>query len=157
MKTLLTIGYRGRSLAWLLRQLRQHGADALVDVREKPWSPEPDFRAPALAEAMQSEGLAYVGLSIAGNPYRPPLYRDIDECMRLYAERLEIKGIPIKALMAINRFDRPCLLCACRKAEECHRGVLAEAILRKAQHEHSAFDIVHLPHDPQGSLFGGGE
>lgn len=151
MITLYTIGYRGRSLRWLLRQLELHKVDALVDVRQRPWSKEPDFRAAALAERLPLEGLAYVSLNAAGNPYRPPLYRDLVECMQLYAERLEIKGIPLKALMAINRFSRPCLLCACRKAEECHRGVLAAAVAGEV----SGLEVLHMPADLQGSLFGG--
>lgn len=153
MNTLLTIGYRGRSISWLLRHLRQHRADALVDVREKPWSPEPAFRAPALSESLTNAGLAYVSLSAAGNPYRPPVYQGtIEECLRLYRQKVEAEGLARMTYDAIHRFKRPCLLCACPSGDRCHRGVLARAVAFKA-----GIKVLHLPADLQGSLFGGEE
>lgn len=133
MPTLYTIGLQRRPLSDLIATLRRAGVDAVIDVRLHNTS--------QLAGYSKKDDLAFLlqegfGIAYEHHPELSPseevlrAYRkgEVDwkaffaEVARLLAERrAETTGAQVMA-----RYKAPCLLCAERSADHCHRRVVAE-------------------------------
>ena len=66
-KTIFTVGYEKRTGDELIALLRQAGVNVLADIREKPMSRKPDFRASALRSLCEQAGIVYDGWSGLGS------------------------------------------------------------------------------------------
>src|SRR3954466_4364612 len=65
--TVYTIGYEGRDGDALIHALRNQGVRALADIRERPVSRKPDFRAGALRTICVEAGIEYQPWSQLGS------------------------------------------------------------------------------------------
>jgi uncharacterized protein (DUF488 family) len=75
--TVFSIGHSDHAIDDFVALLKQHGIDALVDVRSQPYSRwVPQFNREALAEAIEAAGLRYVWLGdmLGGRPQDQSLY-----------------------------------------------------------------------------------
>jgi uncharacterized protein (DUF488 family) len=63
-----TIGYEGRSLQDILRLLKSHHIQVLLDVGENAVSRKPGFGCGPLARAVEAEGIRYLHEPLLGNP-----------------------------------------------------------------------------------------
>ena len=132
IKTLHTLGYQGRTVDEFLRLLRASGIDALVDVRDVPWSHKPGFSKKPLAEALAKARIAYVPAPFAGNPKKlRSSVESTEEALRLYAEHLDAEPEIVAWFDALiedllEQEKRPCLLCFEDDPAACHRTILAE-------------------------------
>ena len=132
IKTLHTIGYQGRSLEEFVRLLRASGIDALVDVRDVPWSHKPGFSKKPLSEALAKARVAYVPAPFAGNP--KSLRSSVgttEDALRLYAGHLDAEPEIVAKFDTLiedllEQGKRPCLLCFEDDPAACHRTILAE-------------------------------
>lgn len=120
---LFTIGYEGREPDELLAMLAAARVEVLIDVRELPLSRKRGFSKTPLATALRAAGIDYVHLRAAGNPFR----KDADAIAK-YRAALDRRVVAEVADAARGR--RAALLCFCRDAEVCHRGVLAPRVAR---------------------------
>ncbi len=66
--SLVSIGYEGRDLAELVRDLQSQRVTVLVDVRLTPISRKPGLSKRRLSEALASAGIGYVHHRELGNP-----------------------------------------------------------------------------------------
>jgi uncharacterized protein (DUF488 family) len=127
------IGYEKRSIEELCNTLVEGKISTLVDVRERAWSHRPEFRKTALSSALSINGIKYIHLKEAGNPYRPKESEDRDpaKCSSLY--RLYLKNNPdvIEALVEMSEKESLAVFCYERERKLCHRGVLLEALKKK--------------------------
>jgi uncharacterized protein (DUF488 family) len=132
MSTVYTIGYKGKSLATFVNQLRDAGIDAVIDVRLRNTS--------HLAGYTKRDDLAFLlreGFHIAYE-HRPELaptpeirdaYRS-DQDWAAYQSAFRPlllqrhAGRDGQQIMA--RYRAPCLLCAEPTADRCHRRLIAE-------------------------------
>ena len=132
MACVYTIGYQRKPLATFIGQLREAGADAVIDVRLRNTS--------HLAGYTKRDDLAFLlreGFSIAYE-HRPELAPtpDILDTYRADGDwsAYEARFIPLlqeraaddigRAILA--RYRAPCLLCAEPTTECCHRRLVAE-------------------------------
>jgi len=130
--SIYTIGYKGKSLATFIGQLREAGVDAVIDVRLRNTS--------HLAGYTRRDDLAFLlreGFSIAYE-HRPELaptpeildaYRD-DQDWAAYETRflplLEERSVEEVGREILARYQSPCLLCAEPEPSHCHRRLVAE-------------------------------
>lgn len=132
MPTIYTIGYKGKSLATFIGQLREAGVDAVIDVRLRNTS--------HLAGYTKRDDLAFLlgeGFGIAYE-HRPELapspeildaYRD-DQDWAAYETRflplLEEQSAEEVGREILARYRSLCLLCAEPEPDHCHRRLVAE-------------------------------
>ena len=155
---LLTIGYQGASLRAFIDCLRAAGVHTLVDVRHTPFSRRPEFRQGALRRALGDAGIAYDHKKPLGNI---PEARDAAAAgdratyRRLFQDHL---GTPAArmALQDVLRLagDGPvCLMCLERLPEDCHRLMVADALLGLANLELANLRPAGEPDPAQPRLF----
>lgn len=120
---LFTIGYEGREPDELVAILEAARIELLVDVRELPLSRKRGFSKTPLSSAMKAAGIDYVHLRAAGNPFR----KAADGLARY---RATLDRSVVDQVAGVARERRAALLCFCREASTCHRGVLASRVAR---------------------------
>jgi len=131
--TLYTIGYQGRDGDDLIACLIDVGVDVLADVRERPMSRRPDFRAAALQTRCEDAGIEYRSFVRLGSTEkqrdRLKATGDIDgfrKRFRVFAKRHRAEVVEDMANLARTRTIA--LLCFERLHEECHRSVVADLV-----------------------------
>jgi len=132
MSKIYTIGYKRKSLATLIGQLREAGVDVVIDVRLRNTS--------HLAGYTKRDDLAFLlreGFDVAyeHHPELAPTpeildaYRE-DGDWALYESSflplLEERSAESIGREIVDRYRAPCLLCSEQTAENCHRRLVAE-------------------------------
>lgn len=131
-----TIGYGGRTPTALLDLLRTHGVRTVVDVRATPqraylgvFSKQKNA-ASGIEGLLAREGVAYLSLPELGNPLRElgsPLHTCADWRER-YGQFLRAEAQ--EHLQQLRSVAAPfALLCAEKKAADCHREPLATFLI----------------------------
>ena len=131
--TVFTIGYERRDGDGLVAALRDAGIDHLADIRDKPISRKPDFRASALRAICEDAGIEYGAWSELGSTedQRERLREsgDIDAFHRAFRRHaLKNMDVPIARLTKVVKAKVVALLCYERTHEECHRSVIADLL-----------------------------
>ncbi len=134
-----TIGYGGRQASDFLALIRPHPIRTVVDVRLRPdrasmgqWS---RARTPdkGIEKILAEAGLEYRSLIELGN-----VFLDFDSWHEQYRQLLDSAG----ELLMVRLLEIPgpiCLLCAEKRVAECHRGIIADYLVRVHQAE-----VIHL-------------
>lgn len=125
-----TIGYGGRKPEDFIDLLKAKGIATLVDVRLRPDRASMGVYVKAkeavkgLEALLNRNGIAYVSLIELGN-----LFLEFDDWQQRYTQLLEKSGnLVLERLLSIE--TRPiCLMCAEKKAEECHRRQIADYLV----------------------------
>jgi uncharacterized protein (DUF488 family) len=132
MMIVYTIGYKGKSLAAFIDQLRGAGVDGVIDVRLRNTS--------HLAGYTKRDDLAFLlreGFGVAYE-HRPELaptreifesYRDEEDWAAYvvtFLPLLEERSAEEIGRQVLARYGAPCLLCSEPTAEKCHRRLVAE-------------------------------
>ena len=134
MPTIWTIGYEAATQASVIEALQEAGVEVLADIRYLPLSRRPGFSKSSLRSAAEEAGIAYRHLKPLGTPAdgrAAARSGNHAELSRIYASQLELP----EALAAMAELrdlageKRVALLCYERKAAECHRRLLIEALL----------------------------
>lgn len=132
-ETIYTIGYEKKSGDDLIRELLASGVEVLADIRERPMSRLPDFRAASLAMACTTAGIRYQGWACLGSTQtqRDELAETGDiaqfhRVFRSYAKR-QMKA-DIVRLATVSQEKVVALLCYERRHEDCHRSVIADLV-----------------------------
>ena len=131
MEELLTLGYEGRTPEEFVRLLRAERVDAVLDVRDVPWSHKPGFSKKPLAEGLEAAGIRYMHAGFAGNPKHLRVQAtSTEEALARYAAHLDATpeilaqlDVLVGDLQAEGK--RLCLLCLEGDPAQCHRSVLA--------------------------------
>jgi uncharacterized protein (DUF488 family) len=136
-ETAFTVGYSGRSVEQFLEALRAAGVSRVIDVRELPLSRRRGFSKSALRAALEQNGIEYLHIRRAGNPFRHRA-TNVDECLSLYSEHLRQHPDIVDEVESALAGRRAALLCVEATAEGCHRSILAKRVTakrrRKFQH-----------------------
>lgn len=134
-----TIGYEGRTVPEFIASLRRAGVDRVVDVRALPLSRRKGFSKTALGEALASNGIDYVHVREAGNPYRDRK-NDIEKCLALYTGHIKRNPDVVDAVDRLLVGHKAALLCVEEVADRCHRSVLVKQLRTK----HPRRKVTHL-------------
>ncbi len=126
---IFTIGYADKTLPALVHLLVEAEVDRVIDVRALPLSRRRGFSKTPLSTALAQEGIEYIHLRAAGNPYRDEK-QDIERCLALYAGHLDGHPAILEEVDAAMRERRAALLCAEADARHCHRSIIADRLQR---------------------------
>ena len=134
--TIYTIGYERRDGEGLMNALRDQGVRAIADVRERPMSRKPDFRATALRGYCEHAGIEYRSWSTLGSTVelREELqasgdFQKFAENFRSYA--VKTMKSDLERLAQCVEITPTALLCYERLHEDCHRCVIADLVAEK--------------------------
>jgi uncharacterized protein (DUF488 family) len=129
-----TIGYERATPPALLAALRAAGVRRVVDVRALANSRRPGFAKRALSAALEEAGIGYLHLPALGTP---PEGREAvragrpEEMRRIFARRLAATEAQAALADLADRARREpvCLLCLESDPRNCHRALVAEALV----------------------------
>ena len=148
---IFTVGHSTHALEDFVSLLKQHGIDAIADVRSVPYSRwQPQFNREDLAEALKARGIAYVflGKELGARSDDPECYENGRVQYRSLAETPLFQS-GIKRIRDGSRHRRIALMCAEKDPLDCHRTILVARELVA-----SGVDVAHIlengslePHD----------
>ena len=145
MIRIYTIGYQGQSIDSFLDQLLAHGIEQVIDVRQLPFSRKPDFSKKRLTAHLVGVGIDYFHLAALGTPkaLRDEVRHSHDYVAFFAAMRTLVAAQPaaVHAARDLVRARPSALLCFEANHSECHRLVVAEAVVQAASDPSL---IVHL-------------
>lgn len=146
MRTVYTIGTRGKPLSTFITQLRDAGVDAVIDVRLRNTSHLLGYAKQDTLAFLLQEGfdIAYEHRpELAPTPEILDRYQDGGDWSAYEARFLPIlKEREAEAIgrEILARYRAPCLLCAEPTAEHCHRRLVGEYWVEQL----SGLVLVHL-------------
>ncbi len=116
-----TLGYGGRDTNSLISALKEMKADAVIDVRYKPYCGwNRDFCGEVLKEKLAAEGIDYLWIPDLGNTTR-----DINNINLVN----EARGIEkVLSAAAQYEYDTVVLLCAEADEKKCHRSYVRDKL-----------------------------
>ena len=138
-----TVGHGVRPIEELIETLRGADVRTLVDVRRFPSSRRnPQFNRDALADSVESEGIAYLHAEELGGRRSGEPGEDRFPCIRVaafrsYAARMGTEPWQ-RALGSALEEPTPCFMCAESLWTRCHRRLIADLLLARGQ------SVVHL-------------
>jgi uncharacterized protein (DUF488 family) len=144
MPTLFTIGYEGKTQAEFLDELQAAGVELVLDVRAVAASRRPGFSKTALAGGLRERGIDYLHLRALGTPAdgrQAARAGRVAEMRAIYAKQLETPeaALALEQALAEAAAHPSALLCYERGAPECHRSMLAQRMVARAE-----FEVVDL-------------
>lgn len=132
---LMTIGYQGRTIGGLLGALDGADVELLIDIRTKPLSRKPGFSKSVLARQLEAHGIDYMHLPELGMPSHllaiKESLRDNTPILDEYRSLLPELQDAIDFLCQVAFQQRACLLCFEANVNQCHRGVVAEHLVKE--------------------------
>lgn len=145
-KVLLTAGYAGLDPAAFLRRLRGNGVDVVVDVRQNPVSRKKGFSRSSLSKFLIANGIDYLHEPELGVPVelRQKLKRgeqDLASYFQRFRQHLSEHPDPLDRVYALALRKRCCLICLEHLPQECHRSVVAQAVMERNGHR---LTVVHI-------------
>ena len=144
---IFTVGHSTHEFEDFVSILKQHGVDAIADVRSVPYSRwQPQFNREDLAETLKARGIAYVffGEELGARSDDPQCYENSRVQYRALAETPLFKS-GIKRVRDGSKSRRITLMCAEKDPLDCHRTILVARELVA-----SGVDVAHILED--GSL-----
>ena len=146
MASLYTIGHSTRSGGELIKVLKAHGIQTLVDVRAFPGSKRlPQFNREALAASLAAAAIRYVWVKNLGG-YRKKTRDDSpnialrNASFRNYADYMLTEAFEeaMSELLALAETSRTVYMCAERVYFHCHRMLISDWLVI---HGHEVFHI----------------
>ncbi len=132
---LYTIGYEGTDIDTFIWHLKKYSVSCLLDVRGTPASRKPGFSKRALSERLEADGIRYVHFGELGSPkdIRDKVKTDGDYASFFAAMEDVLAGRDDVVETAYRHISdtTSCLMCFERKAEHCHRSIVAKKIVEK--------------------------
>ena len=134
---LVSVGYEGRDADELISTLTEHGVRVLVDVRLTPLSRKKGLSKTKLAAALADAGIKYVHHRELGNPKdNRDDFRSGSATSRARYRRLLSEPDAAGALQHVSELldeGVVALLCFERDHGQCHRGIVADALLERGE------------------------
>lgn len=127
-----TIGYEGRSLDGLIRELTTRGIEQLIDVRQRASSRKPGFSKTALRSGLEEAGISYHHMPELGSPgdVRRALREggSVTAFMREYGAYLDTREEAYGMLRELVLRRPSAMMCFERDRAQCHRSILADRL-----------------------------
>ncbi len=130
-ETVYTVGHSNHSMEHFIALLKQHGIDAVCDVRSSPYSrTNPQFNREVLRQVLEKNGIAYVflGKELGARSSDPLCYvRGRVQYSCLAGSALFRTGMD--ELRERMRTHRVAIMCAEKDPLDCHRTILISRCL----------------------------
>ena len=134
--SVLTIGHATRPIEAFVHLLHAHRVSRLIDVRTVPRSRHnPQFNAEALGKALVTAGIAYTHIPALGG-FRRTSPHSLNAgwrnaSFRGYADYMQTAEFRdcLSRLIELARKDRLALMCAEAVPWQCHRSLIADALI----------------------------
>jgi uncharacterized protein (DUF488 family) len=131
--TIYTVGYERRDGDSLVSILLDQGIKAIADIRERPVSRKPEFRAAALRALCEANRIQYQPWAVLGSTADQREELHLSGNFSNFADRFRKHAIQTMAqdiarLAESSRRIVTVLLCYERLHEDCHRSVIADLI-----------------------------
>jgi len=147
-----TIGYERASLQDIIRLLKEHHIDAVIDVRHRAHSAMAEFSKKRLREALNAAGIEYYHYPELGTLklWREKLMEtgDYGAFFEKVKERLEKNFYIFRQIFNEFEHHRICLLSYERNPTWCHRSKVAEVFARRFECEVQHLYAVNEPAYP---------
>lgn len=145
-----TIGYAGHTITSFINELEMRHIGVLLDIRRTPISRKKGFSKRALRCAVEAAGMTYIHLPQLGSPkeLRVSLStsKDYSAFFAEYRLYLSQQSQAVDHASEIAATHSTCLMCVEQHSDECHRSVVADAILANMP---SKATVYHLPLAPR--------
>jgi uncharacterized protein (DUF488 family) len=132
--TLISIGYEGKTVGDLVKQLLDQDVRVLVDVRLTPLSRKPGLSKTKLAAALRAAGIEYIHHRALGNPKdnRAGFRAGEPESLARYHEVLDTADASVALDHVCELLDDGvvALLCFEQDHVECHRNIVIDRVLK---------------------------
>ena len=145
MTQLYTTGYEGKAGDSFIGKLQSKQIEAIVDIRENPFSRKPGFSKNALRQHLADSGVEYFHFHELGTP--KPLRQlladeqDYVTFFKEYRNFLPEFQDAIDDLIELGSSKMVCLLCFEKDPHLCHRKVIADLI---ASYTGKEVKVIHL-------------
>jgi uncharacterized protein (DUF488 family) len=141
--SITTVGYQGRTVDDIIDMLRAADVKTLVDVRLTPLSRKPGLSKHSLAARLRAARIDYLHLPQLGNPRenRDAFRRGEAAAVGRYRAVLRTPEgqAALDQLLRLATQRRIALMCFERDAAECHRSMVADALVEGG----AVLEIVH--------------
>ncbi len=133
--SILTLGHSTRTLEGLIRLLKAHGVELVVDVRTIPRSKRnPQFNQESLPDSLRTSGMDYVHLKELGGLRHPKVdsenkaWRNLS--FRGFADYMQTAEFEagLERLIILSQEKTVAVLCAEALPWRCHRSLIADAL-----------------------------
>lgn len=136
-RELVSVGYEGRDAGELITTLKEQGVRVLVDVRLTPLSRKKGLSKTKLSESLEAADIRYVHHRELGNPKdNRDEFRRGSLASRARYRRLLNEPAAAGALQHVSELldeGVVALLCFERDHGQCHRGIVADALLERGE------------------------
>lgn len=143
--TLFTTGYQGETINYFINKILQEKIDAIIDIRQNPFSRKPGFSGKTLSRRLKNSGISYYHFEELGTP--KPLrdylanegnYQVFFDNYRNYIQEYKDS---LDDLIDIGNKKRICLMCFEKNPHFCHRKVVGELI---SEYSGKKVNVVHI-------------
>lgn len=131
---LYTLGYESAAIEDFIATLKSAGIERIIDVREYPLSRRKGFSKNVLHALLQANDIDYVHLKGLGDPKEgreAARAGEHDKFVKIFTKHMKteqaLNDLRTAVELATSRVS--CLLCYERHPEECHRTIVAKAIV----------------------------
>ncbi|BBX06751.1 DUF488 family protein [Mycolicibacterium aichiense] len=142
--TLISIGYEGKTVDYLVAQLLQQDVRVLIDVRLTPLSRKPGLSKVKLSEALAAVGIGYVHHRALGNPKdnRAGFRAGEPQSRARYRDVLESTAATDALAHVCELMDGGVVALLCFELDhaECHRDI----VVRRLMKERPGAAVVHV-------------
>ena len=133
-----TVGHSNHPIERFLSILKAHRIERVLDVRRFPVSRKwPHFDAADLASSLSAAGISYVGMPELGGRRKPrsdsPHTAWRKDGFRGYADFMDTSAFAesLETVLSLARDRRTALLCAEALPWQCHRSLIADALIAR--------------------------
>lgn len=130
---LYTIGYAGHTLNTFIQTLQAKHVSVLLDIRMTPISRKKGFSKSALHQALYDAGITYRHIRTLGSPaeLRHSLHtnKDYNAFFASFRAYLQCQEQSLHQAAELVELEQVCLMCVEKCPDECHRSIVADAIV----------------------------
>ena len=129
-----TLGYESAAIEDFIATLKAAGIERVIDVREYPLSRRKGYSKNVLHALLNANDIEYVHLKGLGDPKEgreAARAGDYKRFMQIFTRHMKTKPAlaDLQTAIELATSSVSCLLCYERKPDECHRTIVAEAIV----------------------------
>lgn len=145
MTHLFTTGYQGETIKDFIHKLIEEKIEAVIDIRENPYSRKPEFSQKPLSNILHRSGIQYLHFQELGTP--TPLRsflaakKDYNTFFEKYKSFVPEFRESLDDLVDIGTEKKICIMCFEKDPHFCHRKIVAELL---KEFSGKNIQIVHL-------------